>query len=259
MIKRIGLWATAAATGAVMLSTAALAADMPVKAPPPVVVAGYNWTGFYIGVHAGAAFWARSTVLDEFYDSTNGTIPLPSTTSFLGGGQAGYNWQHGRLVLGVEGDLSYLRRDTRVRSPFQPADTDYFVKSSYFATARGRLGYAADRGLLYVTGGAAFSNIEYTVLDALNIPAGGLTGNRASGSARVNHGWVLGGGGEYAISNNWTVKGEYLYARFDGPLVTATLAAPPGATSNFQFSEQDIHVLRFGLNYRFGAPVVARY
>lgn len=237
----------------------AQAADMPVKAllkPTPVM----SWTGFYAGVHVGGAWGADGSVLDVNYNATNELVPIRGSSTFLGGGQVGYNWQQSSFVLGVEADISGLDYLATANSPSGP-DTNYSVRATYFGTVRGRVGVAFDRALLFFTGGAAFTNLRYSVLDTVgfpnNIPP--QTPNTVSGSQSVNTGWTVGGGIEYAVGSNWSVKGEYLYAHFAGKTVQGVMAAPPGAITPFVFSDTDLHIGRVGLNYRFGGPVVARY
>ena len=156
----------------------ALSADIRVKAPvyraPPPVVA-YNWSGFYVGANAGYA-WGKSDVtaaaagppagfsaVVKPYLDTNGTFGL-NPKGFVGGAQAGFNYQTGMLVDGLEADVQYLNvgasRDTgNISVPF--ADTARFqdtFDARCLVTIRPRLGVAFDRTLLYATGGMAIPN-----------------------------------------------------------------------------------------------------
>jgi len=190
-----------------LLGTPAAAADL--SYPPPAAAYApapvFTWTGFYIGANAGYGFGEA-----DFSGDIDG---------FIGGLQAGYNWQGAGspLVLGVETDIQY-------------ADVSSSVFSlDYFGTVRARVGYAFDQFLVYGTGGFAYGAGSYELL--------GLSNDR-------NHfGWTIGAGAEYALGNNWSVKGEYLYLDM-GEETYATFTGPRdvGLTSN---------IVRAGVNYRF--------
>jgi outer membrane immunogenic protein len=223
----------------------ALAADLParvpVKAPPPVVVAVYNWTGFYIGVVGG---WGRS---EQQWTSTAGV----STGKFRGngghvGGTIGYNWQTGQFVLGLEADGSWSGIDaTNTTTGGCAAAFPCTADLRWFGTARGRLGVAWQNVLFYGTGGAAFANIKnsQTALSPL------------ATADTTKFGWTAGGGIEVGFAPNWSVKAEYLYARFG-----QTDFCPAAGCGVVVVSDYTrLHLVRAGLNYRFGGPVVARY
>lgn len=242
------------------LASGAQAADLGVPRMPiaaAVVSPMFNWTGFYVGGHLGAAFSSSNSGLDvNGYNSTGEVVPLRSRSSFIGGLALGYNWQFNQVVLGVEGDISYLGYRSSNVSAFFAGDTTYRARSDWFGTLRARFGFAADRALFYVTGGLALSDLKYSVVDATSAPPGTATIN-ASKSAAV--GWTVGAGVEYAFSPNWTAKAEYLYASFGGG--TASAVASTNATFNFRFNRTDQHIVRLGVNYLFstGGAVVARY
>ena len=131
----------------------------------------------------------------------------------------------------------------------------YDQKMPWFGTVRGRLGYASGSWLAYVTGGYAYARLETTA----SATAGALTESISSDDTRS--GWTVGGGFEWGFAPNWSVKAEYLYYDLGDTTVTATSALAPGAiTTSF---DNEGHIARIGLNYRFGwgggAPVVARY
>ena len=188
---------------------------MPAKAPVYVAPV-YNWTGFYVGINGGGG-WGRSDV----------SAPFPSgsfdTSGGLVGGTIGYNWQMNQIVFGVEGDGDWS--DIRGSAPC--AGTTCQVRNDWLATARGRLGYAFDRFLPYVTGGAAFGNIRTNIAGV--------------GSADESKaGWTVGGGVEYGLSGPWSIKAEYLYVDLgNGGSVL-------GSSSKFH-----TNIVRAGLNYRF--------
>ncbi len=232
---------------AAALSTSALAADiparMPVKAPPPVVVAP-SWAGFYIGVNVGAA-WNRA----EFTDF-GGPTPLafprgttywsPDKAGFTGGGQVGYNFQSSNFVFGVEADLNYVSNKSSITLPGVPfGPITATSKLDWMATVRGRLGVAFSSTLFYVTGGWAFAHFE----DTWNIPGATIQGN----VEKTRSGWTAGGGIEHMFARNWTVKVEALYAdfgRWDGFLTGF------GGTYRTQFEHQVLTV-RGGLNWKW--------
>jgi outer membrane immunogenic protein len=232
---------------AAALSTSALAADiparMPVKAPPPVVVAP-SWTGFYIGVNAGAA-WNRV----EFTDLGGPTVLAfprgttywsPNDVGFTGGGQAGYNLQSGNFVFGVEADINYVSNKSSITlpgNPFGPITST--SKLDWMATVRGRLGMTFASTLFYATGGWAFAHFQ----DTWNIPGATIPGN----VEKTRSGWTAGGGIEHMLTSNWTVKVEALYAdfgRWDGFLTGF------GGTYRTQFEHQVLTV-RGGLNWKW--------
>ena len=160
-----------------------------------------------------------------------GTIVAPTShfASALGGGTAGINWQTGHWVLGLEGDYSWTGINSTVNFGCGPAAC--YEKMSYFATARGRAGYAADRFLYFVSSGAAFSK-SATVQAGVD-----------SGTGQI-HGWTVGAGVEAAIDNHWSVKAEYLYADFGKPTFDDV-----GVPVTHDIKD---NIVRIGLNYSFG-------
>lgn len=245
------------------LGSAASAADLgSPRGPVEAVVAApmFNWTGFYFGGHVGAAFSNSNSGLDILgYNFAGEIVPLRSRTSFIGGLAIGYNWQFNQVVVGLEGDLSYLGYRSSNVSAFFGGDTTYRARSDWFGTIRGRLGVAADRALFYVTGGVAFSDLKYSTIDTtVAPPPGGAATINASRSASV--GWTVGAGVEYAFTPQWTAKAEYLYASFGGGTASAT--ASTGVPFSFRFNRTDQHIVRLGVNYLFStgpSAVVARY
>jgi outer membrane immunogenic protein len=188
------------------------------------------------------------------------------SAGFIGGGQAGYNWQTGAFVLGVETDFdgSTLSKSfNNVGAPFGvgagPLAGDFLTingKNSltWLGTTRARVGFVAtpdNRLMIYATGGVAYGggNSQFSVFDA-------TTGSIFSGnpsSTRV--GWVIGGGVEYAVTNNVTIKGEYLYADLGSSEFTSAgnafaLANFPGVTVNGHFN-YNASIFRAGVNYKF--------
>lgn len=213
----------------------AIAADMPVKAPP--VQSIFDWTGLYIGAHAGFSRGSSNAVL---------TDPATGATSnvfdgMIGGVQAGYNYRlPSGLLLGVEADFTfpnYLTSNSVVSS-LATARSDVAEQWDYVATARGRIGYAAGPWLAYATGGLAFAGERF-----LNTPA--IGDDEKILNTRL--GWAAGGGVEYAFAPHWSARLEYLYSRFG----KADISFPSGT---HYASTLDFQVLRVGLNRKIDWP-----
>jgi len=217
-------------------SFAADAADMPIKggpyykAPPRSVVSYYNWTGFYAGINGGYS-WGNSDW--DFPAVSN------KPKGWMAGGTVGYNWQSGAIVYGLEGDFDWA--DVSASSACGAFTCE--TKERWFATARGRLGYAFDRWLPYVTGGAAFGDIRASSSN----PA-------ALGGSDTMIGWTVGGGLEYAFLGNWTAKVEYLYA--DLGKFNCSTCTPALVNDNVSFTQ---NIVRAGINYKFSGPIFSRY
>jgi len=255
---------------------AASAADMAVKARPmPVVVPVYNWTGCYIGLSGGAkGIGPRETA----HIPAAGTAPAAQldlgrgeAETWLAGGQVGCNYQSGKWVFGIEGDGHAQRWGTSstisgtLPLPFVAGDT-FDLRSDWQASVRGRVGYAMDRTLFYVSGGAAFTGVRATTA---YIPFRIFPGVFTTDSRNLVGGTV-GAGVEYAATDNFTVgmEGRYSYygtQRFGSGLVP--VAVIPGAALVFASSPtyRDVRVetgeILFKANWKFGptAAVVAKY
>jgi len=186
----------------------------------------YDWTGAYLGISGG--FAGNELNLSGI----NGTSIDYGDDGFLIGATLGYNKQFGSFVAGVEADISYIDLDSRISGASDPYGFGFATTASanYFATVRGRLGYAIDRVLIYGTGGVAFSDLEVVT------PGGRVDANTV--------GYTVGGGVEYAFSQRFTAKAEYLYADF-GDERTAVLG---GFNASTDFN---LHLVRIGLNYKF--------
>jgi outer membrane immunogenic protein len=230
-----------AATAFVAAASSASAADLrpAYKAAAPVMVAAYNWSGFYVGIHGGYA----TGDLNSNIDGTTGSRDIDG---WFGGGQLGWNWQApgSPWVFGLEADISF----GNVEDSVTVAGLGSFkTEAKMFGTARGRVGYAVDRVLFYATGGLAWVDNEINMT---------LVGFGAFNSSNTHIGWTVGGGVEWALADAWTAKVEYLYIDVDTENYFTNLVGP-----GFAFGP-DIHTVRLGLNYRFGGgkgPVVAKY
>lgn len=211
-----------------------LAADIarPVYKAPPPVVAAYNWTGFYLGGNVGWG-WASGDG-DLRLSGVPGTFS-GSGDGFLGGIQAGYNWQNGPWVFGIETDFQGSAGDGTLSGIAGGNTLVTDAKTPWFGTIRGRVGYAFDRALWYVTGGALYGKSEFD---------GVVSGFGPFSSSETFWTWTVGGGLEWAVADRWTAKLEYLYAGTanDAPSI------PTGAIDD---GSSDTHIVRAGLNYRF--------
>jgi len=301
-----------------MLASPAMAADMrakaPVfKAPPPVAV--FSWSGFYVGGNIGYS-WGRSrndwNVFAPALVVVNPTVCPPALCASgsdsnkingaIGGLQAGYNWQMANAVVGLEADVQASgQKGSQVFSaPFATSiivggipvvgtvAAAYTQKLAWLGTLRGRIGFAADRLLVYATGGLAYGRVTIdgtaAATSLISPDAGPTTCTLVPGpdlcplasfrNGVTKAGWTLGVGAEGAIADGWSWKIEYLHV--DLGTVTTTFATLPGcfggaapgggggcvpmlAGAGTISSRITDEIVRLGVNYRFGAPVVAGY
>ncbi len=233
----------------------AIAADLPEPAPPPpprapatyvpVVPTVYNWSGVYIGINGGYGF-GTSNWTDAHNQSGVNTTGDFSTSGFLAGGTVGGNYQWGQFVLGVEGDFDWSNLKGSSGSGFCiffPGAPSCQTASNWLGTARGRVGYAFDRILVFATGGGAFGNVQSGLS---NLPLQSTT----------EYGWTAGAGVEAALTQNITVKIEYLYVSLmNGTCNVAgscgtDVVGPPAVVANdsVKFTES---LVRAGINYKF--------
>lgn len=231
MRRSTTVWSAVASVLFLSVYSSAFAADLPrpaYKAPPLLTPAPvFTWTGFYIGPHVGYG-WSRFS----------GDGDSRTAKGFLGGVQAGYNYQIGQVVVGVEGEYSFA--DVKYDTPLFGGTLT--LKNDYFATAAARLGYAFDRSLIYAKLGAAWTRDKWDAND-------GAGGTATATSNRM--GWVLGAGYEYAFWDNFSVKLEYDYMKFGS--VSPTFATAGGLTVEGSGDVKlDTQVIKVGLNYRFG-------
>jgi outer membrane immunogenic protein len=247
-MKRI-LWAT---VSAIALASAAQAADLrpAYKAPGYPVTAAPAWAGGYIGIQGGVARQDATFTETAFgqafstdYNKTGGTF----------GGLAGYNWQHGTFVYGVEGDWNWVgAKITNDQAP-DPINFNSGLASSFdvkwLATIRGRAGLAVDATLLYVTGGVAFGKVNNSV-NFLNFDG---TPFLAFNQSETKVGWTAGVGVEHMLTSNWTVRAEFRYVDLGSTKVdcTSPFAGNCGGSSyRGEFSNSLLMGL-VGVNYKF--------
>jgi outer membrane immunogenic protein len=264
----------AVAVAGLSLSTvSAFAADMAVKAPiaPPVII--YSWTGFYVGGNVGYGWGNADTFFNPLPSAATFVNLLPQTLSpdprgVIGGVQAGYNWQSGKFVLGVEADIQGSDvNGNALNTPITQNNGTPFPgagflaahqRLNWFGTARLRAGFTpVDRLLLYVTGGVAYGDVDYSAQTDFR-PVG--TTNYATAFSNTKFGWTAGAGAEWAFAQNWSAKVEYLYIDLgnESAIVNAAPVLPPFQVG-YTWKTQE-QLARVGVNYKFGGgPVVAKY
>jgi outer membrane immunogenic protein len=263
------------------LGGSALAADMPLKAPPAVVV--YNWTGCYLGLSIGTSSGRtggfRSTAGSAFTELGAPLVPIAAgqtitdsfnMSGFLGGAQGGCNYQFGGWVVGVETDWSVTNKEGQsfinqaTAGAIGAFPTDVFnLQERWLGTARLRIGYAVtDKWLWYVTGGGAWTKIDASESSLGAGGGAGPTGPAKWFQSQWRGGWTVGAGTEYALGYGWSIKSEFLYIRFQD-FTTFTNVNPVTTNTLTNLSVQNLrdYVFRVGMNYKFGwAPaVVAKY
>ena len=213
-----------------LLSGSALASDLPIKAPvytAPIAPPPYNWSGPYVGANFGGGW-------------SNGSLNIPGNnlygglSEFIGGVQAGYNFQAGHFLFGVEGEFG----GAGFAHPVLPAPTLGYVDQHWIGTVAGRIGLVNDRWLLFAKLGGGWVNSNAT----LNLP--GTVWNGSSTSS----GWLAGAGIEYGFKSHWTVKLEYDYlglSNWNSPTV-------PSVALN-----RDLQMVKAGINYKFESGLSA--
>jgi outer membrane immunogenic protein len=256
---------------------AASAADLatrPYSKAPVYVEPGYDWTGFYIGANVGYS-WGRSADTSSLSAGAGGPVLFTDTNrsnmnGVVGGGQIGYNWQMQNWLWGLEADFqgtgqrgshSYTCPTGVCTAPFGvvapfpgpavPATLSQQI--DWFGTFRGRAGVlVSPKVLLYATGGLAYGQV-----DSRLTLAGATTAND------INAGWTVGGGVEGVIDGNWTARLEYLYVdlgRVSETFGSTVVALGGAATLASSFSSRVTdNIVRVGLNYKFGGPVIGKY
>jgi outer membrane immunogenic protein len=231
----------AATIAASVVAGSAAAADLPSRVETPVYIPPVlSWTGFYLGVNGGGA-WGFT----GWNFPTNGESASHDMGGGFVGGTVGANYQFSnRLVLGLEGDADFARVNGQTVCP----NAFYSCAShvDFLASARGRVGYVFDRALLYATGGVGFE--QFGVAAKVN------NGNTVNGLTvfgppmQTNVGWVLGVGAEYALTDNWSIKAEYLHYDFGARNYVTTIET----TSTSKSVRDYIETVKIGVNYKFG-------
>ena len=244
------------------ISATALAADLPSRRAPPVFVPPpaipvFTWTGFYVGAQAGYEF-GRSTAFASTPAlggvAANGANP----NGFIGGGHVGYNFSTQSIpvlgtlgpfggaggVIGIEGDVD----GSDYHRTYLLGGISNGVREDIQGSVRGRLGIAVDRALFYATGGVAFGSLHNSYLNTFN----GFTDSY--NNTRV--GYTVGGGIEYAITNNFSLRAEYRYTDYGS--FSNNLAVSTAGAVNVRHRETDNRV-QGGFSYKFDSTPIARF
>jgi outer membrane immunogenic protein len=235
------------------LARVAGAADLPVKAAPAPMPVVPTWTGFYVGAQGGiAAHSGRFTDLDNLTGTgVLGVAYNADRTGGLGGINAGYNFQSGNFVFGVEGDWNWVGANASANfvNPTGVATistTSFDVR--WLATLRGRLGLAAGPALFYATGGVAFADVENTTTVFFN--PGGLFRGTFSDS-KTKTGWTAGGGIEYMFAPHWTARIEGRYVDLGKNTVTCSVPCNSGIGTYRGEFRNTLGIGLLGVDYKF--------
>ena len=284
------LIASVVTVGATLGASAASAADLPersyTKAPPPIA-AVYDWTGLYVGGNVGYG-WGQNTdpslsfvnpgnignvgvflTAGEFLPRTSSgnLFPNLNPNGVFGGGQIGYDQQFGAWVLGAVADIqaSDFKASGLVTTPAVATganlDESLTAKIDWFGTVRGKVGFAANDWLFYGTGGLAYGEAKSTIAFGCTPGGIGCAGIGLAGSAsEIKVGWAAGAGVAKAFGN-WNVGVEYLHMDLGRSSVSASdilgnLLATTTITESQRFVED---MVRLTVNYKWGAPLVAKY
>lgn len=257
------------AIGAI-IATPALAADMgmPVKAPPAPVAPVYSWTGFYIGGELGGG-WASETVAIVTQTSATPGFPVGFSSTrdlsgFLGGVNAGYNYQINQFVIGIDGDYTWadLTGSTSDVSPTTGDVDHHSSRIDWISTVTGRLGWVFNSNwLLYGKGGWAWAGWSGTT-STFNATQTTLLNTLTSSTTR--DGWTAGVGLEWGFAPGWSAKVEYDYVGFDQITFAPTeVNAKTGAVGfPIRNATSDLNMVKGGVDYHFnfgGGPVASRY
>jgi outer membrane immunogenic protein len=254
-------------------ASGAFAADMAFpnfgKMPPPPMLAkappappATDWTGFYVGGDAGAAFANTPATWNPLPSAPAfGAFPISGhdrDTAFVGGGHAGYDYQFmPDWVGGIEGDWTWAKARGSLTQPWvaepgfavNPGSvTTMSTSLDWLASARGRVGYlVAPNILAYATGGIAWARLDYAASNTDTVAY-----STSAALSRTATGYAIGGGVEWEMTCNWFVRAQYLYYRFDaGPSVIAQAVSAPASPSGYSWSNTAVSVATGGLSYKF--------
>jgi len=258
----LGMVGVAALEMAAPASAADLAARTYTKAPPPMMAAIYDWSGFYIGANGG---WGSSR---KCWDAgTFGTIFIGDegchdATGGVAGGQIGYRWQSSSWVFGLEaqGDWADLRGSQVNDVIFlqTPGDVTNRSKIDAFGLFTGQVGYAWNNVLFYVKGGAAVTRDVYEAI-------GTFSGNVGARATESRWGGTVGAGLEFGFAPNWSLGVEYDHMFMGDRTIgfsstgIVPLVGPAGTAVGTDRIHQDVDLITARVNYRWGGPVVAKY
>jgi outer membrane immunogenic protein len=240
--------------------SAASAADMPVKAPPVAPAPVFSWTGLYIGAYAGGAWSGPATTSDPClvgvscptFGTYNGVTPVTYnfTTSFTGGGEIGYNWQPTiYTLLGVENKYGYMHlHSSAVMNPFASGDTTANTTiGNWYDTYTARVGAVSGHLLMFLEAGGVTARVSTGVVDVTPPVTINTT------TAKTITSWAAGGGLEYAINPNWSIKGEVMTFGLHSTINECAQVGgfPPGTIDCNYTKIGAVTMVDLGLNYRF--------
>jgi outer membrane immunogenic protein len=260
----------AGAALAALIGTPALAADMALKAPPPVTPA-CEWCGWFIGLNAGWVGSTNNSITNTFNDpgATNFALlaaagMFPSSvrlaeSGFLGGAQIGYNWQTGNWLAGLEADFDGVsaKKSTTVAFPggggLVPTSYPFNRQLDWLSTIRARVGVLASPNfLLFVTGGVAIGEVKtgnaYICLTCA--PPTTTEPSTVNTNTTTKAGGTIGGGFEWMIAPHWSIKAEYLYANLGRTNSTVTYTDPLVSTMTASV-RNSYNIARAGVNWHF--------
>lgn len=223
------------------------------------------WSGVYVGLHLGGGFGDNSIVttgqVAANVNNVNGgarpALTSVSRSGILGGGQLGFDHQFGGFVVGAETDLagSGIKGDRRVVTTAltggSSLNNDFSSSLKFLGTARGRIGYAFGRVMVYGTGGLAYGKTQQSANLYGPLPANALQFTAATNTMKT--GYAAGGGGEYMMSKKLSMKAEYLYYSLGSEtLNVAVIAGSGGGGTGYNTTfENKGNIMRLGMNYRF--------
>jgi outer membrane immunogenic protein len=207
---------------------------------------GFDWSGAYAGVHAGYGSGDKAWhAIFGVSGGQGGGNPQDSLNAanygvdgFLGGIQAGYNIQRGRIVMGIEGEASWAGIDGNGLGGVNSDDRPFSTDVNFLGTFTGRFGVAMNRTLFYGETGVAIINESHSHTTGAPVE---LNGSETRG------GWLLGAGVEHAFNDRWSIKGEYNYIQFNA----ADVVLSNGGDESAFAIDQDMHTFKLGLNFRF--------
>lgn len=207
----------------------------------------YDWTGAYVGAHLGYGdahvAYDFATADEGFFNESAGTRVTETLDGLLGGGQIGFNWQSDDVVLGLEGTFTWLGFKEKMTSPFYPGSDEFKTKIDWVAAITPRAGFAIDDLLLYAKGGVAFADIKARIQDNIR--------ELFVEKQKTQAGWTIGGGAEFALSENWIigVEGNYYdFGSFGASENTRTFDGVPTTS----FSDHDVETTMWSVLARFG-------
>lgn len=227
-----------ASVGTLALAGSALAADLPMPPPPPPVPI-FTWSGLYLGAQVGYG-WGRDSITSSF--------PFLGVFSYgnspqgvIGGVHLGYNLQINQWVAGVEASADGTSMSGSAFGAFPVPTIAYTTRADIQGSIRARLGVAWDRVLVYVTGGAAFTAITNTYF-------AGVPLFLSDNIAKTRSGWTIGGGIQYALTNNWSVRAEYRYSDFGNYNDTPFVIVAGAPTARHHLTQNQVQI---GVSYKF--------